>query len=1139
MLRSASLLLGLFLLACSFWGNVTHAHILWFEAEDFEITGTWVVATQRDTFGGRILQGLTAPGSKVQDAFTYVEIPEAGEWHLWVRSRDFATNQGTRFFSLVVDGVPVEKLFGRHGKDSWAWEYGGSFFLAPGNTLVRLQDTSAYYARIDSLILTTDPHFVPPNDPNSPLAKTYKQEPVPAFLAEEASSPAALITGPVQSEELYTLANPYVRLEFKRFSDTTRQWIHPELWINSSGVWLNANLDPLQQAYLVLYSAQGNLSRASDYFPGWNVVSEINLGDTATQTQTWTQDPFAAGIRHWVFCDELEVLDAQTVRLRGRGTDFVFEADWQLEENNRYPTVTLRLYPEKAGYYSMAFVGFFQSALEDIDFLLLPYLWHSKRLPQGPRLNIEAYAPTPVALVQRTQEDHTLTYGLAPARQELYFRWPRFENSRFGLTIQGPEGGVQPGLFAPILGSEASWMEAGESFQFSLRVLVEEETWFATFRTLVTEEYGVEDYRTNWRYSLNDAVFNMIELLMDDRFGGWNSQGKGPLNIEIKSTVTHASPATLVSLYRLTGSEELFERRALPTIEFMLSRKIPHFTYQLEDADSDLYTTLGGPNTWYGASTYYALWELTDRLTPALYKYMWIRDGLVRTYSSEYAVPHFGEELAGYLATGDPTLLETTLNSARTYFQRRMLAPQREDLGLEPFFNHMFIPNWANFIDLYSLHPEDFILEGAKEGAHWQLTGIWTQPPVIDGSVQISLEEVLKYGVRTTWWYGDERFRLGFPLEADKILIEEVPAWVVSPVGLGFEQPITHMSSGGSLVLMSNWAADLVRLTELTGDEIYRTFARNAVLGRFANYPGYYVNHFSTIYMQPDFPYVGPDTTSIYYHHIIPQLAYTIDFLLAEAQYRSQGEIRFPWVRQQGYVWFSDRLYGHAPGQLFHYDRVWPWINREVLHLDNPAINYITGHNEEAFFVYLMNESPGDERVTVRWNENLLGLDTAEVEVSVYRQGEWERRTVSGHSMDLVVPGKGEVALVVHGTQIQVATHHINDIPVKGEDAYLMYPTYDFVSKDIYGAVIQTDTTHYYAYIYTNSLAGMVETIRLHYYTLNEDHKQVIEKKEFPFVFTVKVTDSEDFWFQLEFVDKFGRTRTSPWLHLKGTLQPR
>ena len=199
---------------------------------------------------------------------------------------------------------------------------------------------------------------------------------------------------------------------------------------------------------------------------------------------------------------------------------------------------------------------------------------------------------------------------------------------------------------------------------------------------------------------------------------------------------------------------------------------------------------------------------------------------------------------------------------------------------------------------------------------------------------------------------------------------------------------------------------------------------------------------------------------------------YTFDFLLAEALYRCQGVIRFPWVRQQGYVWFSDRLYGHAPGQFFHYDRVWPWINREVLHLDNPAINYITGHNEEAFFVYLMNESPGDERVTVRWNENLLGLDTAEVEVSVYRQGEWERRTVSGHSMDLVVPGKGEVALVVHGTQIQVATHHTNDIPVEGEDAYLMYPTYDFVSKDIYGAVIQTDTTHYYAYIYTNSLAG-------------------------------------------------------------------
>ena len=93
MLRSASLLLGLFLLACSFWGNVTHAHILWFEAEDFEITGTWVVATQRDTFGGRILQG-SGTGSKVQDAFTYVEIPEAGSGTCGYAA-GFATNQGT------------------------------------------------------------------------------------------------------------------------------------------------------------------------------------------------------------------------------------------------------------------------------------------------------------------------------------------------------------------------------------------------------------------------------------------------------------------------------------------------------------------------------------------------------------------------------------------------------------------------------------------------------------------------------------------------------------------------------------------------------------------------------------------------------------------------------------------------------------------------------------------------------------------------------------------------------------------------------------------------------------------------------------------------------------------------------------
>jgi hypothetical protein len=182
---------------------------------------------------------------------------------------------------------------------------------------------------------------------------------------------------------------------------------------------------------------------------------------------------------------------------------------------------------------------------------------------------------------------------------------------------------------------------------------------------------------------------------------------------------------------------------------------------------------------------------------------------------------------------------------------------------------------------------------------------------------------------------------------------------LVSPVGLGFEQPFTYFDPGKTVrpVFMSSWAPHLLRLYQYTKRDIFLTYARNAVIGRFTNYPGYYATGFTDITMKPDFPYKGPDVSSIYYHHIPAHLSFTWDYLFTEAIQRSENRISFPYSQQDGFVWFTNRHYGAGKGSVFDDKEVRLWMKRGLVELNSPEVNYISGISKDRFWVVLLSES--------------------------------------------------------------------------------------------------------------------------------------------------------------------------------------
>lgn len=75
-----------------------------------------------------------------------------------------------------------------------------------------------------------------------------------------------------------------------------------------------------------------------------------------------------------------------------------------------------------------------------------------------------------------------------------------------------------------------------------------------------------------------------------------------------------------------------------------------------------------------------------------------------------------------------------------------------------------------------------------------------------------------------------------------------MPSWVLAKAGLGTEHVRTP--GHGNVVTMNAWAGNLEKLAALTGEDYFEMLSRNAILGRFSDYPGYYIDRNLTYEMK-------------------------------------------------------------------------------------------------------------------------------------------------------------------------------------------------------------------------------------------------------------------------------------------------
>lgn len=127
------------------------------EAESFDEKGGWVIDNQSIMQMGSpylLAHGLGIP---VADARTSFKVRKAGEYHLWVRTRDWVKPWGKAGspgrFEVEVNGGKPGAIFGTESA-GWAWQDGGIISLKKGRNSIALHDLTGFDGRCDAICLS-------------------------------------------------------------------------------------------------------------------------------------------------------------------------------------------------------------------------------------------------------------------------------------------------------------------------------------------------------------------------------------------------------------------------------------------------------------------------------------------------------------------------------------------------------------------------------------------------------------------------------------------------------------------------------------------------------------------------------------------------------------------------------------------------------------------------------------------------------------------------------------------------------------------------------------------------------------------------------------------------------------------------
>jgi hypothetical protein len=145
--------------------QVTAQQSVLVETESFANRGGWVIDQQSFAVMGSSYLMAHGMGRPVKDAVTTVTFPAKGKYRVWVRTKDWAPfPKGPGKFTVSVNELPLQPVFGESGNDQWKWYDGGEVNITNEQVKLSMHDLTGFNGRCDALLFTTAAKYTPPND---------------------------------------------------------------------------------------------------------------------------------------------------------------------------------------------------------------------------------------------------------------------------------------------------------------------------------------------------------------------------------------------------------------------------------------------------------------------------------------------------------------------------------------------------------------------------------------------------------------------------------------------------------------------------------------------------------------------------------------------------------------------------------------------------------------------------------------------------------------------------------------------------------------------------------------------------------------------------------------------------------------
>lgn len=1062
-------------------------------ADSYYTYGSWEMQSQKGAAveGAGILIGLTKYVKDIKPAIAQLKVEHEGDYRIWVRARDFATNQqGTRFFDVKVNGGDTGRTYGQHGKDGFRWEDGGIVHLNAGINTVEVHDSSAFYARLAGIFLTQDVNAAPPSFDYQEIIKKATPWNALASISEELFP--AWAKQDVTPTETATIESATTKVNFYKVPDANRGTVvQNEIFVKDGNEWVLVKDRTDEFGYLAIRSDYSALADSVDEY----VTTEVKFTRDGTDYMSVTKNLYKMGDSEWLIPNGWNVIGNNKIQLTfAENPNFNFSATWEMDNIEDSPKVTISADIKNNGYYSFVSSNGKEHTKEALDAVTIPYRITEKRISTDPGIVIETQLTAPLGLVTVNENGRTLTQGISADSSVVSDgAWVRDYSSEFGIGGIGVSGGYKATIAAPIMGSTYSNLSAGQNYTFAYRVINQLAGWHEGYMHVVEDIMNVHDYRNNYYQNTNETIFNITDLMLDDIYGGWDDYGKGHWNMEGQGVST-LLPLVAVQRYMLTEDETLLNERVIPTMSAMLTRTQRNFKRSLTTGGAmsnyvkgdSLITEIGTPKSEYIANTYYGWYLMSNGTVPAFNEI-----ANTRAKNDKYEPEKFENVLSAitlYKQSGKKEDLDAAIAAGDAYIKYTLedVAYMSDVMRWSGFVNQYYYPNIGTFIDLYELSGEKRFLDAAQESANiltttldtYGLTGdLMTTDRVITREQTVAEQPTLT----TTsgyYWHGDTKWRVGWPygeygpmIDAPAQMPETqtVPGWLPTTVGLGIENATTY-TEGGQIVL-STWVGDLNRLAYYTGEDFYNICTRNTIIGRYTNYPGYYIRAYMAHYMDKNYPYEGPDYTNIYWHHIPIVIGQLEEFLISDAFYQSGSKIEFPRVRQTGYAYFYSNHYGFQPGKIYDVDGLWLWNDRGIVSPDSKQLDYLPAKKDGTLAVAFMNRDSVATTSTITLGEKIEGGAAYSGTATLYdADGNKSTVEVSNGKFTITVPAKGMMTVVMNN--IGVKAPAFADESFKVTDLEVGATVSDHSRGR--GYTLQLAPDKYYAYIYVTDLDAAV-----------------------------------------------------------------